>query len=130
MTSRRDLEALIARLEKAMEGSWGLDADILLALKMKGETSIDDDGAEYERLGEHQHFTRSMDAALTLVPEGWTEAEMKWWKAPDGDQLAWIQLGRWREGSAKDETRDGYGNTRALALCIAALRARLAEMKE
>src|SRR5713226_3074204 len=62
---------IIAKLEAVAEGSWELDRDITLALRLKGRIAINEDGAEYERLGDDQHFTRSLDAALTLVPEGW-----------------------------------------------------------
>lgn len=65
--SASDITDLIARLEEATEGSRDLDADIWDTL-MPGLYSI------YYR---HQHapaYSVSMDAALTLVPNGWTWA--------------------------------------------------------
>lgn len=150
---RAALEALIERLEKATEGSHELDAEIVIALCLPREVGIDDDGCEYERLGDGQHFTRSVDAALTLVPEGWDSQEIRqepWWKDQPPcdatihrnghehipliyvkrDKQSGLYVAQMGVEPGKVWGAFGQAETRPLALCIAALRARLAEMKE
>ena len=116
---------LIARLEKLTGPDREVDAEIFAeitgnvrsqdywrftGLRTKGEA---DDVAfsaycKYRAL----RYTASLDAALSLVPEGW-EWELSWLAgvaaAKIGDPLLYL------EGEAK---------TPAIALCIAALKAR------
>lgn len=137
------IAALIERLEKATAADRDLGAYIAVATTATVKT---DDDLIYARLrdpgndGTHPghyfiksrsgaeartapHFTSSIDAALTLVPEGffldlhdWTWAEEPCWNAA-------LQ-------TAKPDTArvhvHGRGTTAALALCIAALKARAA----
>lgn len=137
---------LIARLEAATEGRRDLDAAVALAIKYDSEDAFGrklcdvierlgvgaftDSGWETWRL---PRWSSSIDAALTLVPEGcdWDVGHIRangfvsatvMWQAPAGsrfheffdagpDTTVW-----WAE--------KGKGPTPALALCIAALRAR------
>ena len=89
---------LIARLEAAEGPSRELDALIRCALFKKPSAFI-------------KPYTFSIDAALTLVPEGWE------WTIESGGHVELV----------KDRMRGPYieGNavTPALAICIAALRA-------
>ena len=143
MTDRAALLAAIEALEKATEGSRELDCRVALITKIGNfNTSLEySDGvvqllldnckgweAEAES-GEkyfHQanidipHFTTSLDAALTLVPEGWA---IDLGFLPDAND-ATAQL--WNGKHAPDiiETQAAKC-TLALALCLAAMRARL-----
>lgn len=137
------IEELIAEMERAREGAKALDQQIALVLGWTYHPEnaqrtinwwIDADGNE--RL-DFPAWTRSLDAAMTLVPEGccpwsadfsvagrfsWTlhltgENYENWCRSlptPSSDEdippCSWI----------------GVGKTAPLALCIAALRARMA----
>ncbi len=112
---------LIARLEKATKPDRDLDADIWR--NMNGAPML-----------KPPHYTASIDAALTLVPEGvlW-EIDFKLNIGDDFD---------WRRGETKTAYSAGAGSrwdnkktpanwqysrhqtSAAIALCIAALRAR------
>lgn len=106
---------LIKRLEEATEGSEQLDLDIAIALGLKKPVySLDDSYAEYA--SKSPPFTTSLDAALTLVPEG-SEVELHF---GGGAELAFADVNLSVPGVA-----DGCGRSPALALCIAALKARL-----
>lgn len=126
---------LIERLEQATEGSRELDIAIGQLLHNSATYRIADDGSveayddgtnEYGISGwislhhEVSHYTTSIDAALTLVPEGFT------WNLLTDDDLPGrarlyshmaVTLGRPPTAISAD------GNTPALALCIASLRA-------
>ena len=99
------LTQLIADLEAAPEGSRELDERIARALDIGG-TIIPE-------------WSTSLDAALTLVPEGWFV---------DGDQTHQYVDGQWQWGLYhQDEELAVHGWCKpspALALCIAALYAR------
>jgi hypothetical protein len=98
------MQELIKRLEEATEGSAGLDHEIA-------------DAVGFPMLARAiPYYTTSLDAALTLVPEGaiWTIS------CGDGEPgFAFIDTG------GRIEEHDAA--TPALALCIAALRARSGE---
>ncbi len=77
-----------------------------------------------------KNYTASIDAALTLVPEGWA---MRIKQTTKYDQSSWTGDGRlpdWVVSLTPDENRHdeffdyvgGQASTLALALCIAALR--------
>lgn len=127
------MNTLIAELEAATEGSRELDAEIWWDVKPSQARTTYWNGATGKPhplidlprsgLGYHgvcvsaPHYTTSLDAALTLVPEGW------WWVINSGTQgLAKAILGA--RGSDAGAHEDAH--TPALALCIAALRARQA----
>ena len=134
MSARDELEALIKRLEEAREGSMGLSREVARAVgwvnrgnSRNGEWFHPDDTAEGKPVLDSLHgtdvhreppdFTRSVDAALSLVPEGegWNLIRFD-----GGDGRSQAHIG--------DEIGDG--NTPAAALCIACLRCRLAELKD
>ena len=102
------LAALIAKLEAATEGSRELDAEIHdLQPKPKVVVPLD--------------YTRGLDAALTLVPEGWTAWELRsrGAKTRFSAEISRLEF-KWIE-----MVSNGTSVTPALALCIAALRARM-----
>jgi hypothetical protein len=128
MTNPDTFIALAERCEQAAGPSNGLDAEIALAIGYTHERRGTERacwwrtpaGQQLAYVGYKNHppfFTGSLDAAVTLVPEGWTWA-------------------RFRGGVVECMTRNGpndftlfehgEGISAALALCAAALRARAA----
>lgn len=67
-------------------------------------------------------YTADINAALTLVPEGWDAGELQWWKCEAGPRLAWVQLET--VNGSDIATVEARGHTPALAIAIASLRAR------
>lgn len=119
MTSRIDLEALASRVEAAEAGSFDLDKAILAAL-----------GYTWRGMAYWYHddthtwpgsvtLTRSIDAALQLVPEGWDWLREAW------DTMT-VYPERDRDSIDHDRDCTGKAATPALAICAAALRARSA----
>lgn len=129
------LSDLIARLEKAMGPDRELDVLIGYAVDLRGDdkhlsfrTSFDTCGMKmmlemaesYQNIWrtELPRFTSSIDAAMTLVPEGWnrraSETDKHWW---------WAEL---REGHETSYNRVEIGQSPSLpvSICIAALKAR------
>jgi hypothetical protein len=138
MTS--DLQSLLSRLETATEGSRELDAEIDAALRI-GKPSLPDwartnfptwrarpDGrvecAHGDGTGslhwESQPFTRSVDAALSLVPEGF------YWNLRVGRNVitATVQSPFGTSLTPQWVHEEAEAETPALALVVAALRAR------
>ena len=127
-----DLDTLIAELEQASEGSRDLDARVALAAGWLRK--FGDDGRTYWKHGDDSWLaisdggpdfypTTSIDAALTLVPEGFV-----WGVGTDIDEGPSAVLTRY---PADYKTGDGFeyhehttAATPPLALCIAALKAR------
>lgn len=99
------MRELIAKLGVTTEGSRELDKAIWLAL-----------GESPHRLMLCPEYTASIDAALTLVPNGWCWAVLR---LPNGMFSAGMQ----KPPAAPLLTDDEFA-TPALALCVAALRAR------
>jgi len=132
MTPTPDFRALIERLEKAKKGSLELDTAICCALYqipqergelhndyMRNRTTEQWSGIiPSEFMDTWRCFTGSIDAALTLVPDGW-----EWIVSNDPymnrSHYACVE----KEGVPVEGSG---GNGPALALCIAALRARSA----
>ena len=132
MKERATLEVLLARVLEGEGPDRELDAEIALAVgytrEKKGRERIawwrDPKGQQLGYDGWHNFppaFTRSLDAAVTLVPEGWgwavstTGAELPCaYGHPPGNVLtvSWID--------------DTSAATAALAICAFALRARAA----
>ena len=133
MSSDTDaLSALIARLEKAEGPSRELDAEIALAA---GWTRIEDICGDGTRLGwiwtapiKHgvgallPRFSASLDAALTLVPEGWTRAVDA--TAPE----CGIKVDLFDETDVCEPV-SGDHKSEPIATVIAALKARLALLR-
>ena len=124
------------RIEAAEGADRALDAEIELAI---GNWSPEHYEAwhRYQQCGESvnppmcapvdpQWFTASIDAALTLVPEGWKLRQMSF-SGPCADDRKWhLNL---HGGKVGEDTFVGRGATPALALCAAALKAHI-ERKE
>ena len=114
-----DIDDLIARLEAAMEGSRELDKTIS---KLIGTYSAPDRG---DPTGTWKSYTTSLDAALTLVPEGWqfgigTHPADELFN-PGGAQAYCTKHGT---GGAPRGYAHADAHTAPLALCIVALKAR------
>jgi hypothetical protein len=67
-------------------------------------------------------YTASLDAAMTLVPEGWN-GRLEWCRGAGYADLAHVKAGRGFEDCRPAKTA-------ALALCAAALRARALQSKD
>jgi len=120
-------EQLIQALESAIEGSRELDARVALEMGALRYRNWYDDEARtvhawhvswvmdvWEPL---PRYTESLDAARTLVPKGWV------WQVKhviQAQAVVWSLEIDWDDR----EPPTGYSEQPALALCIAALRAR------
>lgn len=110
-----DVEALAERCERAAGPDRELDAEIGRYFSARFLGYVPD---------EPQHgcaeFTRSIDAAMTLVPEGW------YWRAGHGVLWpGWAHLNRKHpDHCEREDEHSAHAETPALALCAAALRAR------
>lgn len=96
---------LVAKLEAATEGSRELDYAVEMS-RYDPETMY---ALNLKLSGDLPHYTTSLDAALTLVPEGYC-----WSIGFAGRTIANV----WKTPTPSK------GGTPALALCIAALKAR------
>ena len=134
------LSELVVRLEAAMAGSWELDASIcetIVAVAIDrdnpclwspGPLARGGEVAEMEALEalDRVHpYTRSTDAALRLVPEGWGWQVRAPWRgnfiAPIIRAIVFYE----RTGMVlSSEYCEAKAHTAPIALCIAALRAR------
>lgn len=145
-----DLSELIARLEVATEGGPTLDACVDAA--RYGRTITSHDGPHEDAIFYHLEryfyarpdgtpgmadappYTTSIDAALTLVPEGcaWV---VNWPAYKLEDHIGGMGKFKYQSGKTFAGVRasfsshlgsdyEAYGATPALALCIAALKAR------
>ncbi|MDJ0894845.1 MAG: hypothetical protein QNJ92_06855 [Alphaproteobacteria bacterium] len=144
MTTPAELRALIKRLEKAEGPSLKLNAEIAVACRVlpvsapkwvdtnfptwrarkDGRVEVVHTDGTGGTFWEPAHYTGSLDAALTLVPEGWMFSELR----RNHEYNCWAAKLRYGPrpdiGIALGEHNIGY-----LALCIAALRARLAQIE-
>ena len=114
---------LIERIEAASKGSRALDWEIHV------HDGIDGKGM----YGPHPRYSFSIDAALTLVPEGWMfgfERAGSYDGSPKDEAWCWPYESNfdpdWQSGQqgyrdAPDGAR-GFAATPALALCAAALK--------
>ena len=130
-----DLEALALRCERAEAADRELDREIALLVGYTEHTDEDDpvyarevstwwkhpDEDDWSTTTVPPSFTHSIDAALQLVPEGWTLSQLlgperrKGWSA-----LIWTVD---PESDLGPNAPRGRAATPALALCAAALRA-------
>ena len=124
---------LIKDLEQATGPSRELDDRIGTAIGLYIER-LSDGTLLYQRKDhkmwpEVPHYTASLDAALTLVPEGWAWFVQHIGKPfTTGSARLWIPA-QWTQGIPKEQFVNEAA-TPALALCIAALRAREAQKEE
>lgn len=115
---------LIARLEKATHGDYFLDAALAKLLGWTYEWQHrkplwrSPDGATHKLPPD---FTGSIDAALTLVPEGYASA-VGTMAFKDCSKKPWATY--WTPQGAPHSNE---GDTPAIALCIAALKARASQ---
>lgn len=137
---------LIARLEAATEGSRELDAEVHTAVndgwirhpKCPSGIVISDAGSEAANRARAEtpyifsnrrpapHYTTSLDAALTLVPEGmwWRIASVPFFGLPaHGAPVSSAQV-EFGEGFDLKAAISEYGHTPCLAFCITALKTR------
>lgn len=131
MADRATLLALAERCETATGPDRELDGAIYIAVLIPAERAgrIDQNGGfvgwwpkdgPYVGAREVPAYTASLDAALTLVPEGWH------WSA-DSRRFGYVR-GRGPQDGAPDPEGWARGTaTPALALCAAALRALAAQ---
>ena len=134
-----DLEKLIAKLEAATEGSRELDAFIHRERHPELADMIADHpsaapgwlvGGNHENPVTAPHYTTSLDAALTLVPEGWEWLASNRARTPHtgrayihNRELVFGGIGH-LSTNPKYRGEETTAATPALATCIAALRAR------
>ncbi len=124
------MDDLIARLEVASEGSTELSAEIARDIfgiefhKWPFWTKATSyDGIPGSAVVPVTPYTTSLDAALTLVPEGWK------WRLDGVGSPRYYEADLWGSSilpERKQEYISSGGSTPALALCSAALRARTA----
>lgn len=118
--TRAELLALAERTERAEGADRELDVAIHQTLGRPVLWAIDDDGCEYQALVSVPLYTASLDAALSLVPEG---RIVRLLMDPDGRSAAYVN----HPGQIADRR---LAATPALALVAAALRARAEEAKD
>jgi hypothetical protein len=129
MTSPQSLGDLIARLEKAKEGRPLLDWYIYWSLhpdysgQSISEPRTDDDYRILHHLV--APFTTSLDAALTLVPDGWGINIHLSPQHHNCEQSASLMRGDPPYFDGEEIAVSGA--TAIIALCIASLKARLGE---
>ncbi len=119
-----DLASLIAELERATGPDPMLDHRITMAIEgwrnLGGGWREFADGRreQWDCMRSPKPYTSSIDAALTLIPEG-----SGWTLEPD---MVWV---RWMGANDVEEAQAGFrargGSCTALALCIACLKARM-----
>ncbi len=124
------MKELISRLKQVTEGSRELDREIFdiagtYVLEKRGrdrkEWLYKIGGKDWERIDSYRfpRYTTSIDAALTLVPEGW------FWIADNNPMTGgYARLNAVPDIGETMKEVAGDARTPALALCIAALKAR------
>lgn len=122
---------LIKQLEEAEEGSVKLDECVLLAIGWRREWQDWFPPGEENRLvsqGALPQPTRSIDAALALVPDAWQGIWVgEEWTGPHKTPERTKGIASLRRGLHSYVVAEAEAKTPALALCIAALRARETE---
>jgi hypothetical protein len=122
------IDELIARLESAAEGSRDFDyriAQVIGNKWMEGVREGDSPPFAPRSIADRTipRYTTSVDAALTLVPDGWVVANI----SQNDNRLWWTCLNRGYRTSYDATAIAGDLATPALAVCVAALRARTAD---
>jgi hypothetical protein len=119
MSDATTLANLIARLEAATGPSRELDMAIFARLYGWSDPLV---GAAVHDFRENgAPYTASIDAALTLLSDDWTAWEIR---SRQRKTRFYAELSRLEEPTSLEDFRDGEGPTPAIALCIAALKAR------
>ena len=124
------MDDLIARLQKVTGQDRGLDGEVFFAaggpawdrayIRAQEPCGCPPDIAKATAKTFAPRYTSSIDAALALVPEGlhWTYASVS------GEAMIHSTTGRFL--ISEDKEVYGRGATPAIALCVAALKARAA----
>ena len=148
-----DLLELAARIEAASGPDREIDARIAVALRLGCRPNLPDDleylslvrDDDFESAGTYWFhcrsgkslrtslpYTGSLDAAMTLVPEGWVVERLSIWPQESSATLCGTREGkdglRWHNFG--DGRAQGTAKTAPLAIALAALRARASEQKE
>jgi len=111
---------LISRLEQAEAGSRELDAFIFRTLAGNPTDHCYELNGKYLIDANVPNVTTSIDAAMSLVPEGWKLRQMHF-NGPCADDRKWhLNL---HGGKVGEDCFVGRGATPALALVIASLKA-------
>lgn len=119
---------LIRKLEEASEGSRELDAQILQYIDPKNEKKdwfADGKTGEPTPLPGSPYYTTSIDAAFTLVPEGYT-GSVTFGQSTSSSNIQFHESAELWNGEHGESCQEIYSKaaTPALALCIAALKTR------
>lgn len=126
-----DLTTLLDRLQKAKEGSRELDAEIGEALGVVGKLRnvyrrgyyVGNDPVLLRVAYDFPPFSRSLDAALQLMPEEWTA----WQLRSRGRKTRFVaELSKMNDDGGEDFVFV-HGSTPALAMISVILKARLAQ---
>ena len=123
-----DLDALLTRLRAAAGADRWLDVEIARAVGADlGHAAGMHDALLAQPFSPVRRYTSSVDAALTLVPEGkaWTVGQNvhHWYWSASVNALD-------EDGAPKSIGWGGPSNSPALALCAAALQARMEALGE
>ena len=141
--SRAELLALVARVEAATGPDRELDYAILRVLKPEyagsdwqpyaGGLRHVNDSSDARTLPAHetcpQQWTSSLDAAASLVPEGWRWS-LDYTQRPAYQDCGCASLFAPGSRMHPPDVSEIYAATPALALCAAALRARAEEARD
>lgn len=124
--SKADVLLRLAERCEREEPSWGLCCDIELAIVPGAIDRRSWDGSVAIGVGKRAYnppaYTTSLDAAVTLVPEGWAWL-VEWIGKPFTEGMARLWIPGSRTQGLRIETVMATAKTPALALCAAALRA-------
>ena len=131
------IEALIRRCERASGADQTLDRDIWLAvvataheraLVMAGRELHGAKEASFriDWMADGARYTGSLDAAMSLVPEGWSVQFGRGWRCDIERGKSWASVMDVQYGPPTVSGECENVATPALALCVAALRARSA----
>lgn len=118
------LEQLIAALEQATGPDWELDLAIARWCFAHGGVAGVDYDPELWRIRNGGEFTSSIDAALTLVPERCLTRIRELWDSDGKAAAATVSRYTAPPNMMWDWEWHGFAPTPAIALCIAALKAR------
>lgn len=113
------MDDLIAKLEAATEGSRELDAEIENILAGGSDADLAYILEDIERTTRPPHYTTSLDAAATLIPEGSIWCVQTDWSLPGRASIS-------IDSHIRDVAVRADAATPALALTIACIRAMVA----
>lgn len=115
MTDTAQLERIVERLQRAAGPDRDIDAAICKACNIPWSSDEEGNFGGYGIMPRRVKFTSSIDAARTLVPEGWYVRKLN--QFSDGWYCTVVR---------GEENYSGDQKPPAIALCIAALKARIA----